>query len=66
MSKLPEWYFLLRPELRPTGERIDKLEALRVKYEIPSKVFASGYLVLSWGSPDFTDKSLQTSKEKMA
>ena len=41
-SKLPEWYFLLRPELRPTGERINKLEALRVKYEIPSEVFATG------------------------
>ena len=42
MSKRPEWYLLLRPELRPTGERIDKLEALRVKYEIPSEAFAYG------------------------
>ncbi len=40
MSKLPEWHSLLRPELRPTGERIYKLEALRIKYEIPSEPFA--------------------------
>ena len=42
ISKFPDWYLLLRPELRPTGERIDKLEALRAKYEIPSEVFATG------------------------
>lgn len=42
MSKFPEWYLSLRPELRPTGERINKLEALRVKYEIPPEVFADG------------------------
>jgi len=40
MSKFPEWYLFLRPELRPTGERINRLEALRAKYEIPPELFA--------------------------
>ncbi len=38
-SQLPPWYSSLRPELRPTGERIDTLEALRAKYEIPQDIF---------------------------
>jgi len=39
-TPLPEWYLLLRSELRPTEERINRLETLRAKYEIPSEVFA--------------------------
>jgi len=38
-SQVPLWYSSLRPELRPTGERIDTLETLRAKYEIPHDVF---------------------------
>ncbi len=34
MSKLPKWCLSLRTELRPTGDRIARLEALRAKYEI--------------------------------
>lgn len=41
-SQVPLWYSLLRQELRPTGERIDTLEALRAKYEIPHEVFWKG------------------------
>jgi len=40
MSKFPEWYLFLRSEFRPTGERINRLEALRAKYEIPPEPFA--------------------------
>ena len=40
MSRLPEWYSLLRPELRPTGERIEILEGLRSKHEAFHEVFA--------------------------
>ncbi|HIH95967.1 MAG TPA: fibronectin type III domain-containing protein [Thermoplasmata archaeon] len=39
-TPLPEWYLLLRPEFRPTEERISRLETLRAKYEIPSEAFA--------------------------
>jgi len=41
-SQVPLWYSSFRPELRPTGERIVTLEALRVKYEIPHQVFWEG------------------------
>lgn len=41
-SEVPLWYSLLRPELRPTGERINTLETLRAKYEIPHEVFWKG------------------------
>jgi len=40
--KKPEWYRLLRWELRPTGERIKRLESIRTKYEIPEDIFANG------------------------
>lgn len=39
---VPIWYSMMRPELRPTGERIDTLEELRAKYEIPHEVFVRG------------------------
>jgi len=38
-SQVPLWHSSLRPELRPTGERINTLEALRAKYEIPHDIF---------------------------
>ena len=41
-SQVPLWYSLLRPELRPTGERIETLETLRAKYEIPHEIFWEG------------------------
>ena len=37
--EIPLWCSSLRPELRPTGERIHTLETLRAKYEIPHQVF---------------------------
>jgi len=43
-AKLPEWYLLLCPECRPTGERISKLEALRTKYEIPADIFSNAIM----------------------
>jgi len=40
--KKPEWYRLLPWKLRPTGERIKRLESIRTKYEIPEDIFANG------------------------
>ena len=54
-----KWLFLLRPELKPTRERIIKLENIREKYGIPHNAFALG--LLSYPS---TAKLLQASLYK--
>ena len=41
-TPLPEWYSLLRPELRPTGDGMNKLETIRATHEVPQEVFALG------------------------
>lgn len=62
-SQVPLWYSLLRPELRPTGERIETLETLRAKYEIPHEVFWEG-LVNYPGTTRLLQINICTSKTR--